>query len=178
MFTAMNVLELFKPIQLIAMDVDGVLTDGKLILLDSLELARSMNIKDGYAIQLAVKKGYHILVISGAVDGGAVANRLKNLGVQEIHQGITDKASLLKEKIASLQLNHNQVLFIGDDIPDLQAMKLVGLACCPADAVQEIQSVSKYVSPYKGGEGCVRDIIEKVLKLNQHWDINSDTVSK
>ena len=174
----MNILELFKPIKLIVMDVDGVLTDGKLILLDSLELARTMSIRDGYAMQLAVKKGYNLMVISGAVDGGAVSNRLKNLGVHEVYQGVTDKASLLKDKIASLHLNNEQVLYIGDDIPDLEAMKLVGLACCPADAVQEIQAVSKYISSYKGGEGCVRDIIEKVMKLNQHWDVNSDTVAK
>ncbi len=174
----MNVLELFKPVKLIVMDVDGVLTDGKLILLESLEMARTMNIKDGYALQLAIKKGYHILVISGASDGGAVSNRLKKLGVKEIYQGISDKALLLKEKMASLNLTKEQVLYIGDDIPDIQPMKTVGLACCPSDAVVDIKNISQYISPFKGGEGCVRDVIEKVMKLNNDWDIETDTAAK
>lgn len=174
----MNVLELFKPIKLIVMDVDGVLTDGKIILLESLEMARTMNIKDGYALQLAVKKGYHVLVISGASDGGAVSNRLKKLGIKELHQGVLDKAVLLKEKITSFNLTKEQVLFIGDDIPDLQSMKSVGLACCPNDAVAEIKNISHYISPYKGGEGCVRDVIEKVMKLNNHWDLETNTAAK
>ncbi len=160
------------------MDVDGVLTDGKIILLESLEMARAMNIKDGYALQLAIKKGYHILVISGASDGGAVSNRLKKLGIKEIYQGVTDKAVLLKEKMDFWKLTKEQVLFIGDDIPDMQSMKSVGLACCPSDAVAEIKNISHYISPHKGGEGCVRDIIEKVMKLNNNWDLETNTAAK
>ena len=174
----MNILEQFKSIRLIAMDVDGVLTDGSLILLPSLETARTMNVKDGYALQLAVKKGYHIIVISGAVDEGAVAHRLKNLGVKDFHQAVKNKAALLAQKIATLDLQPKEVLFIGDDIPDLEAMKLAGIACCPADAVPEIKSISSYISDKEGGRGCVRDILEKILKANHHWDLDTHTASK
>jgi 3-deoxy-D-manno-octulosonate 8-phosphate phosphatase (KDO 8-P phosphatase) len=174
----MNILQQFKPIKLIVMDVDGVLTDGKILLLESLEMARNMHVKDGYAMQLAIKKGYQIVIISGATDGGAVSNRLKKLGIKEIHQGIKDKATLLSTIIKKGNFTKEQVLFIGDDIPDYQAMKLVGLACCPADAVSEIKFISNYISPINGGEGCVRDIIEKVLKLNGHWDLDTTVTSK
>ena len=108
----MNVLECFKPIKLIAMDVDGVLTNGSLLLLNDGQMARSMNIKDGYAIQLAIKKGYHVLVISGAVDE-AVRMRLNKLGVTNVHLGIVNKATLLQENINQLKLDGTQVLFIG-----------------------------------------------------------------
>lgn len=174
----MNILEKFKPVKLIAMDVDGVLTDGKLILLKDLSYARSMNIKDGYAIQLAVKKGYHILVISGAAHDHAVESRLKKLGVEDVHMGVTDKSEVMISHILKWNLQPDQVLFIGDDIPDISAMKNAGLKCCPADAVQDIKAVVDYISPFDGGGGCVRDIIEKVLKLNQDWDHHSDISSK
>lgn len=174
----MNILEKFKPIKMIAMDVDGVLTDGKLWMMPSLDWVRNMNIKDGYALQLAVKKGYHVVVISGASDTGAVQNRMKGLGVEDVNMGIKDKASILKNKMEKLGLTKEQVLFIGDDVPDYEAMKMVGLACCPNDAVSDIVQIADYISPYKGGEGCVRDIIEKVLKLNHHWELNSGVSSK
>lgn len=170
----MNILQQFKPVKLIAMDVDGVLTDGSLILLDDgLNETRIMNIKDGFALQLAVKKGYHLIVISGAKDSGAVENRLKKLGITEVYMGVKDKTAVLKKKSEELSLNPDQVLFIGDDIPDYNVMKSVGLACCPSDAVPEIKEVSHYISPFPGGRGCVRDIIEKVLKLNDHWDLEN-----
>jgi len=174
----MNVLQQFKPIKLIVMDVDGVLTDGKILLLESLEMARSMSVKDGYALQLAVKKGYQLAIISGASDGGAISNRLKKLGIKEIHQGITDKAALLDQLMQKWNLTKEQVVFIGDDIPDYHAMKSAGLACCPEDAVPEIRTISHYISPFKGGEGCVRDVVEKILKLNDHWDIDTSVASK
>ena len=174
----MNILEQFKSIKMIAMDVDGVLTDGSLLLLPSLETARSMNVKDGYAMQLAVKKGYHIVVISGAVDEGAVAFRLKHLGIKDFHHAVKNKSALLSQKIAELQLQPKEVLFIGDDIPDLEAMKLCGIACCPADAVPEIKAISSYISDKEGGKGCVRDILEKILKVNNHWDLDVHTASK
>ena len=161
------------------MDVDGVLTDGSLILLDGgVNETRTMNIKDGYALQLAVKKGYHISVISGASDNGAVETRMKKLGIKDVNMGIKDKAHLLNSKMIELGLSREQVLFIGDDIPDYKVMKSVGLACCPSDAVTAIKEISGYISPFPGGRGCVRDIIEKVLQLNHHWDIENDISAK
>ena len=160
------------------MDVDGVLTDGKLWLMPSLDLVRNMDIKDGYALQLAVKKGYHVVVISGAVDTGAVENRLKGLGILDVNMAVKDKSALLNKKISEWGFTRDQVLFIGDDIPDFEVMKNVGLSCCPADAVAEIIQIADYISSYKGGCGCVRDVIEKVLKLNNDWDLDAEVVSK
>lgn len=173
----MNVLSLFKPIKLIAMDVDGVLTNGSLLLLQDGQMARTMNIKDGYALQLAVKKGYEVVVISGAEDA-AVKNRLQKLGITQIHLGVTDKSSLLKELMTERQLDASQVLFIGDDMPDYTVMQWVGLACCPSDAVSDIVQISSYISAAKGGEGCVREVIEKVLRLNNDWGLDVSIAAK
>lgn len=164
----MNTLQLFKPIRLMVMDVDGVLTDGSILLLDDGQMARTMHTKDGYAMRLALEMGYEICVISGATDE-AVRMRLMKLGIQSIHLGIHDKASLLKDIMLKGNYQKDEVLFIGDDMPDYQAMQLVGLPCCPYDAVEDIKSISVYVSSFHGGKGCVRDVIEKVLKLNGHW---------
>lgn len=159
------------------MDVDGVLTDGMVYLVRELEQARAMNIKDGYALQLAVKKGYTVVVISGAYDGG-VESRLKGLGIQEVHLGVSDKSTLLVKLAEKYGYHQAQVIFIGDDMPDIDAMRWAGLPCCPADAVADIQQVSTYVSAHNGGRGCVRDIIEKVLKLNDDWHPEAGVVSK
>ena len=164
----MNVLELMQPVRAFVLDVDGVLTDGSLILLDDGQQARTMHIRDGYALQLAIKKGYHVIVISGAVSE-AVKTRLNRLGVQEVFMGVKNKHALLKERMQALGLKPAQVLFMGDDMPDCSVMQLAGVPCCPADAVAEIIQQSVYISPYNGGKGCVRDVIEKVLKLNNDW---------
>ncbi len=173
----MNVLTNFKEINTFVLDVDGVLTDGSLLLLDDGQMARRMNIKDGYALQLAIKKGYHILIISGG-NSKAVKLRLQRLGVVEIFMNVTDKKAILLEYISKYDLKWEQVLYMGDDIPDMIPMQLAGLACCPADAVPEIKNISHYISPVNGGFGCVRDVVEKVLKLNNHWMHDSAVTSK
>ncbi len=173
----MNLLAAFKPIKLFVLDVDGVLTDGTLLVLNNGEMARRMNIKDGYALQLAVKMGYRILVISGG-NSEAVKNRLEKLGVSDIFMNAAEKVSILAQYVIQQQLKWEEVLYMGDDIPDLHAMKMCGLACCPGDAVPEIKVISKYISPVNGGAGCVRDVIEKVLKLNGHWGVDETITSK
>jgi 3-deoxy-D-manno-octulosonate 8-phosphate phosphatase (KDO 8-P phosphatase) len=135
-----------------------------------------MNIKDGYALQLDIKKGYKILVISGG-NSEAVKIRLQRLGIEDIHLNISNKKEVLINYVAQHHLLWEEVLYMGDDIPDLVVMKLCGLACCPSDAVAEIREISHYVSPVSGGEGCVRDVIEKVLKLNDHWHHDEQTSS-
>ena len=165
----MNALALLKNIKLFVFDVDGVLTDGSLILLDNGEMARQMNIKDGYALQLAIKHGYDILIISGG-SSSAVKIRLQNLGIQHIFLGVIDKKNLLLNFVAEHLLKKEEILYMGDDLPDLLPMKEAGVACAPADAVPEIKSIAHYISPAFGGKGCVRDVIEKVLKLNGHWN--------
>jgi 3-deoxy-D-manno-octulosonate 8-phosphate phosphatase (KDO 8-P phosphatase) len=166
----MNILELFAPIKTFVFDVDGVLTDGSLMLTEDGHMLRSMNIKDGYAMQLAIKKGYKVLIISGG-RSEAVRARLNRLGIVDVHIGIESKKELLHDLAISSQTSFESVLYMGDDIPDYAVMQLCGLPCCPADAVPEIKEVAKYISPVNGGKGCVRDVIEKVLKLNGDWEL-------
>lgn len=166
----MNLLELFAPIRTFVFDVDGVLTDGSLMLTEDGHMLRSMNIKDGYAMQLAIKKGYKVWIISGG-KSEAVRLRLNKLGISDVHIGIESKKEVLNEIVAASLTSYNNVLYMGDDIPDYAAMQLCGLPCCPNDAVAEIRAVSKYISPLNGGKGCVRDVIEKVLKLNGDWEL-------
>ena len=169
-------LHLFKAITTFVFDVDGVLTDGTLFLFPGGEMVRRMNIKDGYALQLAIKKGYRIVIISGATSE-EVKERLQRLKLTDVFLQVEDKQKFLTDYVNKNNLSWNEILFMGDDIPDYNCMLLTSLACCPADAVPEIKLVSKYISPYKGGEGCVRDVIEKVLKLNKHWDLNQQPPS-
>ena len=163
-----NVLALFKNITCFVFDVDGVLTDGSLLVLPDGVMARRMNIKDGYALQLAIKKGYKIIVISGG-RSAEVKQRLEKLGVKDVYMEIEDKVSLLSSMIEKASLQPEEILCMGDDIPDLQMMNLAGLRCCPVDAVTEIKELSQYISPVKGGDGCARDVIEKVMKLRGDW---------
>jgi 3-deoxy-D-manno-octulosonate 8-phosphate phosphatase (KDO 8-P phosphatase) len=168
----MNLLELFEPIKVFVFDVDGVLTDGSLLLSEDGAMLRSMNIKDGYAMQLAIKKGYKIWIISGG-NSQAVKHRLEKLGLTDVHIAVQNKKRLLQELIIAQNIPSESILYMGDDIPDLEVMQLCALPCCPADAVPEIIQCSKYISPFAGGKGAVRDVIEKVLKLNRHWDLSA-----
>jgi 3-deoxy-D-manno-octulosonate 8-phosphate phosphatase (KDO 8-P phosphatase) len=170
-------LHLFKPITTFIFDVDGVLTNGTILLLNNGEMARQMNIKDGYALQLAIKKGYRIAIISGGTST-AVKDRFNKLGIKDVFLNVVDKKEVLEKYILKHQLLSNEVLFMGDDLPDLEPMQLVGLPCCPFDAAIEIKQISQYISPIIGGGGCVRDVIEKVLKLNQLWSLNNDIAAK
>ncbi|MCE3281799.1 MAG: 3-deoxy-D-manno-octulosonate 8-phosphate phosphatase [Chitinophagaceae bacterium] len=167
-----NILARFKAISTFVFDMDGVLTDGSLWIMPGGTWVRKMNIRDGYALQLAVKKGYRVLVISGS-NSDEVSGRLAKLGITEVHMKVNDKAALLNEYLGKNNLQPAEVLCMGDDIPDLGMLQLSGLACCPADAATEIKEVSAYISPINGGEGCVRDVIEKVLKIRRNW--NNDT---
>jgi len=157
--------------------VDGVLTDGTLLLLPGGEMARTMNIKDGYALQLAVKQGYTVFIISGG-KSDLVEERLLKLGVTRVYMGVLNKKALLAEVLAQNNLKAKTTLFMGDDMPDLDAMQLVGVPCCPADACPEIKAISHYVSPLAGGFGCARDVIEKVMKLRGNWQAVEGATSR
>ncbi len=172
----MNVLPLFKSIRTFVFDVDGVLAINTMIVMPDGELVRSMNSKDGYAIQLAIKKGYNVIIISGGTSD-AVKQRLVKLGVNNIFMGVHNKVEVLKKVAKEQNLSFDEMLYMGDDLPDWEAMKLVALPCCPQDAVAEIKSICTYTSTYNGGYCCGRDVIEKVLKLNNHWGINTTTTS-
>lgn len=173
----MDLLEKFRSITTFIFDVDGVLTDGTVYVFDDGQQVRRMNIHDGFALQLAVKKGYRILVISGG-QSPAVVSRLNKLGIIDIHMGVQDKHALLLEYMACHALTAAEVLFMGDDIPDYQAMKAVGLPCSPADATPDIIRIATYISSLPGGLGCVREVIEKVLKLKGHWELDTEVASR
>jgi 3-deoxy-D-manno-octulosonate 8-phosphate phosphatase (KDO 8-P phosphatase) len=173
----MTLIERFRQITTFVLDVDGVLTDGTVYVFDSGEQVRRMNIKDGFALQLAVRKGYRILVISGS-HSQAVMSRLKKLGITDIFMSIHDKRTTLLQYMNDHRLQKEEVLFMGDDIPDYMVMMEAGLPCAPSDAVQEIKSSAAYISGEKGGKGCVREVIEKVLKLNGHWELDTDVTSR
>jgi len=171
-----NVLELFQDIATFIFDVDGVMTDGGVLLLDNGIQARRMNIKDGLALQMAAKNGYRVVVVSGGTSE-PVIRRLQYLGLTEIYLGLQDKLIFVERYFEQNHLNIREALYMGDDLPDLPLLEAVGLPCCPSDAAIEVKKVSKYISPLKGGEGCVRDVIEKVLKLNDHWKYHSGVSS-
>jgi 3-deoxy-D-manno-octulosonate 8-phosphate phosphatase (KDO 8-P phosphatase) len=173
----MSISERFKKITSFIFDIDGVLTDGTILIMDNGLQARRMHIKDGFALQMAAKNGYHILVISGG-NSPQVTNRLEKLGITDVHMSVLDKKMLITDYIQKNNLLAEQVLYMGDDLPDLPAMASVGLSCCPADAVNEVREVAQYISPISGGFGCVRDVIEKVLKLNDHWHHRADVASR
>ncbi len=165
------VLQDFTKIKAVFLDVDGVLTDGTVLVTEQGEQLRSFSVKDGYAMQLAVKSGIYIAVVSGGKTRG-VLSRLNSLGIQDVHLGVSDKLSTIIDLIQEWRVASSEVLYMGDDIPDLACMKWVGLPVCPSDAAEEIKQVAKYISPKKGGKGCVRDVLEKILKLQQKWDMD------
>lgn len=154
-------------------DVDGVLTNGMVTIMPDGELVRQMNIKDGFALKHAVEAGYRVCVISGGTNEG-VRVRLKNLGIKDIYLGAHNKLEQYYELIDMYELNPDNILYMGDDIPDVPVLEKVGLPCCPQDAVPEIKALSKYISHKNGGEGCVRDILEQTMRVQGKWKHNFD----
>ncbi len=155
-------------IRAFAFDVDGVFTDGQVYLNEGKEFIRSVNIKDGYAVQYCVKMGYPIAIISGG-SSEAIVLRFKKLGVTDIYMSSSNKLDDYEDFRIKYGLEHEDILYMGDDIPDYEIMQRVGLPCCPVDAAHEIKELSSYISPRGGGEGCVRDVIEQVLKVQDKW---------
>ena len=161
--------ELFKSAMAVVLDMDGVLTDGSLMITENGEQLRAMNIRDGHGLKQAVLNGLVVAVISGSTSKG-VTKRLHRLGVREIFMGVKDKSRELKKLVRKRKLDLSKTIYMGDDVPDLDAMKLCGIPCAPNDAIPEILSIAKYISPFSGGQGCVRDVLEKVLKLQGKWE--------
>jgi 3-deoxy-D-manno-octulosonate 8-phosphate phosphatase (KDO 8-P phosphatase) len=157
-----------KNITTFVFDYDGVLTDGTVILQDEGEALRTANVKDGYAMQLAVKLGYKVAVITGGYSP-SMRKRFEALKIKDFFMGVAHKLDVLQDYLDKNNISPDQVIYMGDDIPDYQAMKKVGIACCPADASPEIKEISHYISNIPGGRGCVRDIIEQTLKIQEKW---------
>lgn len=160
--------EIMNQITTFVFDVDGVLTDGTIHVLPTGEMLRNMHIRDGYAMKAALEQGYKVCIISGGSNEG-VRVRLKNLGVTDIYLGVPNKVEIFHEFCDGYQINPENVLYMGDDIPDYHVMKLVGLPTCPQNAVPEIKQISYYISHVIGGHGAVRDVIEQVMKVQNKW---------
>ncbi|MCB9202507.1 MAG: HAD hydrolase family protein [Flavobacteriales bacterium] len=162
-----NYKEKLNNIKAFIFDVDGVLTDGKILLKDG-TMSRSMNTKDGFAMQFAVKKGFPICIITGGKDD-SVAERFKGLQITDIYLNSHNKIEDYEDFKYKYGFKDEELLYMGDDIPDYEVMTICGVSACPHDACQEIKSITDYVSPFKGGEGCVRDVIEQTLKVQSRW---------
>jgi len=166
----LNFKERLPHITTLLFDIDGVFTDGKVLVMESGEMVRNMNSKDGYALHLAVTKGYRLGVISGG-NNVAVKNVLARTGINDVFIGQHDKLACYQSFLEENKLSDNEVLFMGDDLPDYEVMSRVGIAACPADAAVEIKQLCCYISPKNGGEGCVRDVIEQVMRAQNKWEI-------
>lgn len=160
--------EIMNHITTFIFDVDGVLTDSSVHITPNGEMLRIMNIRDGFAMKAAIESGYNVCIISGGSNEG-VRIRLRNLGITDIHLGCPDKVETFKEYTDIYAIKPEEVLYMGDDIPDYHVMKLVGLPTCPQDASPEIKTISKYISHKNGGRGAVRDVIEQVMKVQGKW---------
>lgn len=160
--------ELMNNITTFVLDVDGVLTDGTIHVTPTGEMLRNMNIRDGYAMKTAIENGYTVCIISGGSNEG-VRVRLRNLGITDIYLGVANKVETFQEFIDIYNIKPEQVLYMGDDIPDFHVMQLVGLPTCPQNAAPEIKEISTYISHIDGGKGCVRDVIEQVMKVQDKW---------
>lgn len=163
-----NYKEYLQHITTFIFDIDGVLTDGTVTITTNGELLRKMSVKDGYALKTAIDLGYHICIISGGSNEG-VKLRLEGLGIKDIYLSTHNKIAQLNEYLTTYGISPENVLYMGDDLPDFQVMQLVGLPCCPQDAVPEIKNISKYISHKNGGFGAARDVIEQVLKVQEKW---------
>lgn len=163
-----NYKEKLKHITTFIFDFDGVISDGKVWVIDADTQLRNSDVKDGYAIHHAIKNGYNVAVISGG-KGKSMQARLNFIGVSDIFTEVAYKKATFEKYLESKGLKIEEVLYMGDDIPDYEVMQLAGVSACPADAAKEIQDMAQYISHKNGGNGCVRDIIEQVLRARGDW---------
>ena len=165
--------EIMNQITTFIFDVDGVLTDSSVHVTENGEMLRIMNIRDGFAMKAAIESGYHICIISGGNNEG-VRIRLRNLGITDIYLASPNKVKTFTEYTELYNIKPEDVLYMGDDIPDFHVMQLVGLPTCPQDASPEIKAISKYISHINGGKGAVREVIEQVMKVQGKWNMYYD----
>jgi 3-deoxy-D-manno-octulosonate 8-phosphate phosphatase (KDO 8-P phosphatase) len=163
-----NYKALLQQVDTFIFDYDGVMTDGKVILMEEGQPLRMAHVKDGYVLQLIVKLGFNVVIISGGFSR-SMENRFESLGIKDVYLGVKNKDIVLKDFLDRHKIDPQHVVYMGDDIPDFKVMKMVGIPVCPADAAEEIKDISIYISDRNGGEGCVRDIIEQVLKVQGKW---------
>ncbi len=169
-----NYKELLNDVTTFIFDYDGVMTNGDVLVNENGEPLRMANVKDGYALQLARKLGYNVAVISGGYSL-SILNRMQMLNIEDVFLRVADKMAKLNEYMVYRNIKPNQIVYMGDDIPDYLPMKAVSVPVCPADAAEEIKSISLYISAFGGGRGCVRDIVEQVLKVQGKWMLNFES---
>ncbi|RMF27322.1 MAG: 3-deoxy-D-manno-octulosonate 8-phosphate phosphatase [Bacteroidetes bacterium] len=173
----MNALENFATVKVFIFDVDGVMTNNEVIVLENGHLLRKMNIRDGFALKTAVQAGFRVVALSGGKSSG-VEQRLRALGLREVYLGVDDKLEKYLELLETHRWKEEAILYMGDDLPDLEPMRRVGLPVCPADAAPEIREIARYISSLRGGEGCVRDVVEKVLILQGKWPVRRPVLAQ
>lgn len=163
-----NLLDKLKDIKAFIFDIDGVLTTGSVLVTEEGHMLRSVNIKDGYALQHAIKQGVKIAFISGGNSQGMIL-RLKGLGVEDIFMGQKHKTEAYEQLKQKWQLSDSEICYMGDDMPDLAVLTKAGLAACPADACTDVIKTCAYISPFNGGQGCTREILETYLRIHDKW---------
>lgn len=166
--TWMNNYKKFAEIKTMIFDVDGVFTDNGLLITENGDFLRVMTARDGLGVRLAREAGFRLAIITGG-DSLAVKNRLHKLGINDIFLKIDKKIDTFNQFIEENELDPNEILYMGDDLLDIEVLKAVHLPCCPRDAAPEVLAVAEYISPVNGGRGCVRDVIEKVLQAQEKW---------
>ena len=173
MHSKMNYKTELHKITTFVFDVDGVLTDGSVMILPGQEPIRTFNAKDGYALQLAVSKGFRVAIITGG-KSEAVKERLQAAGITDIWLGARYKVEAFDELVNTYKLKPEEIAYMGDDLHDYEVLTRVGMPTCPQDAAPEIRQICRYISPIAGGKGCVRDLIEQTLKVQGKWRLDSD----
>jgi 3-deoxy-D-manno-octulosonate 8-phosphate phosphatase (KDO 8-P phosphatase) len=168
-FELAHVFDKMKVIRAFVFDVDGIFTDNGLLITEAGEFLRTMNVRDGQALKWAVEAGYPIGIITGGTSEGVKKRFTQQLGISEYYSGIKDKAVAFQSFMQRTGIQSTEICYMGDDLPDLPPLRKSALACCPSDAVHEVIAACDYISPYKGGAGCVRDVLEKVMKLQSKW---------
>lgn len=163
-----NFFEKLKNVQLVALDVDGVLTDNSLLCTEDGQLLRTMNVRDGYAMTKAMMEGIQIIVITGGNSNG-VLKRLEKLGNIKVFSNIHQKAPVLQEYCATHQIDRAHTFYMGDDILDIECIRWAGVSACPKDAVSEVKKYAQYICEHPGGKGCVREILEMILQQQNKW---------
>lgn len=170
-----NFKEDLRKVQAFVFDVDGVFTDSSLYCMPDGEQVRAMNAKDGFAVRFAIKQGYPVGIISAGKNNVGVIKRLEYLDIKDMYMGSFKKTDAMKDFCIKHNIDLDNVLYMGDDLPDFPVLKMVGVPTCPGDAAVEIKQASKYISNINGGKGCVRDVIEQVLRAQGNWvDLNAD----
>lgn len=161
-----HISEIASKVKLIALDVDGVLTNGEIVYTSNGDEIKIFNVKDGLGLVLASQSGFVTAIITGR-ESPMVEKRGKELKVHHVYQNVKDKTKIIAELADQYSLSLDEICFIGDDLPDLQVLKIVGLACCPSDAISEVQAASVWISSYEGGKGAVRELMDFLIAAKQ-----------